>query len=100
MVHALILCYYSKPERELSGCVVSRQLTVVENEFRLHKAMQGDLSSCFQNIINTCIYQICHRLSGVLYASPGGGVLPHISHIGSRYVRPKRVWFCSRFGLK
>ena len=30
----------------------------------------------------------------------GGGVLPYISHIGSRYVRPKRVWFCSRFGLK
>ena len=49
-----------------------------------------------------CFYQICRRLSGVLYASPwgGGGVLPYISHIGSRYVRPKRVWFCSRFGLK
>ena len=30
----------------------------------------------------------------------GGGVLLYISHIGSRYVRPKRVWFCSRFGLK
>ena len=30
----------------------------------------------------------------------GGGVLPYISHIGSRYVRPKRVWFYSRFGLK
>ena len=29
-----------------------------------------------------------------------GGVLPYISHIGSRYVWPKRVWFCSRFGLK
>ena len=30
----------------------------------------------------------------------GGGVLPYISHIGSRYVRPERVRFCSRFGLK
>ena len=43
----------SKPERERSGSVVSRQLIGVENEFRLHKAMHGDLSSCFQNIINT-----------------------------------------------
>ena len=48
-----------------------------------------------------CFYQICRRLSGVLYAYPGGGgVLPYISHIGSRYVRPKGVWFGSRFGLK
>ena len=57
--------------------MVSRQLTGVENEFRLHKAMHGDLSSCFQNIIlhviTMCFYQICRRLSGVLYASPGGG---------------------------
>ena len=49
-------------------------------------------------------YQICRRLAGVLYASTrgggGGGVLPYISHIGSRYVRPKRVSFGSRFGLK
>ena len=51
-----------------------------------------------------CFYQICRRLSGVLTTDGGGGgggdVLPYISHIGSRYVRPKRVWFSSCFGLK
>ena len=52
MVHALINVT-SRPERELSGCVVSRQLRAVGNEFRLHKAMHGDHSSCFRNIINT-----------------------------------------------
>ena len=32
--------------------------------------------------------------------SPGGGLLPFISHIARGTCRPKGVWFWRRFGLK